>query len=87
MRFLKKNFICLDPTSKYDIGFNDWPWKLYPQFVWGPAYLLSHEAIVPILAAIQTTPMIPFEDVYLSGICAEKAKVETKNPYVDQNSL
>ena len=49
--------------------------------------MLSHEAIVPILAAIQTTPMIPFEDVYLSGICAEKAKVETKNPYVDQNSL
>lgn len=32
-------------------------------------------AILPLLAAVQTTPMIPFEDVYLTGICAEKAGI------------
>ena len=65
----------------FEIGFDVWPWNTYPQFIWGPAYLLTHEAIVPLLAAVQTTPMMPFEDVYITGICAEKGKVGTKDPF------
>ena len=67
--------ISQDPSSPHFITFDEWPWKEYPSWVWGPAYLLTHEAIVPLLAAIQTTPIFPFEDVYLSGICAEKGRV------------
>jgi len=40
---------------------------------------MSSEAIVPLLAAIQTTPILPFEDVYITGICAEKANVKWRN--------
>ena len=37
-----------------------------------PHYNLS----VVILAAFQTTPLIPFEDVYLSNMCSEKAGIK-----------
>ena len=67
--------------------FDQWPWNSYPQFLGGGAYLLSHETIVPLLATFQTTPMMHVEDVYISGVCAEKVKVETKNPFVYQYSL
>ena len=67
-------------TSQYDITFDEWPWKEYPQYLTGGAYLLSHGAIVPLLAAIQTTPFMPFEDIYITGICSEKANVEIKSP-------
>ena len=70
-----------DPSSKYGIGFDEWPWNTYPQQIWDH-YLLTHEAIVPLLAAVQTTPVMPLEDIYITGICAEKANVETKNQYM-----
>ena len=82
MRFFKICGIFKDPKHKSVISFDEWPWNSYPQYVEGSFYLLTHDAIVPLLAAIQTTPMIPFEDVYLTGICAEKANVETKNQYM-----
>ena len=78
IRFIIRD--CLkDASAKSAITFDEWPWKNYPMYFDGPAYLMSSEAIVPLLAAIQTTPMIPFEDVYITGICAEKAYVEWKN--------
>ncbi len=64
----------------HDISFEEWPWNNYPQYLSGPAIILTKRAIVPLLAAMQTTPMMPFEDVYLSGICAEKANVSLISP-------
>ena len=72
-------YFYIDPHSAHKISFVDWPWNSYPRFLVGGAYLLTHEAIVPLLAAIQTTPMFIFEDVYITGICAEKVDVETKD--------
>ena len=79
--YLKICGIFKDPSHRSDISFDEWPWNNYPQYVEGGSYLLTHGAIVPLFAAIQTTPMIPFEDVYITGICAEKANVQTKNQF------
>lgn len=46
----------------------------------GGAYVLSRAAIKPLLAAAQTTPYFPFEDVYISGLCAQKANVTLETP-------
>ena len=71
-----------------EIGLDQWPWKDYPQqSLSRSAYILTHEAIVPLLAAIQTTPMTNYEDIYLTGICAEKANVEIKKMPVYQDAL
>ena len=54
-----------------------WPWNSYPNYINGSVYFLHGTAVLPLLAAVQTTPMIPYEDIYLTGICAEKAKIKT----------
>lgn len=41
----------------------------------GGAYVITRSAVRPLLAAAQTTPYAPFEDLYISGLCAFKAKV------------
>jgi hypothetical protein len=55
--------------------FEDWPWNEYPPYFLGPAVLFPSRTILPLLAALQTTPMMPIDDVYYSGMCTEKAGV------------
>ena len=56
--------------------YEDWPWKSYPPYFFGPAVLFPSSVIVPLLAAFQTTPMMPIDDIYYTGICSEKAGVK-----------
>ncbi|XP_045030815.1 hydroxyproline O-galactosyltransferase GALT4 isoform X2 [Daphnia magna] len=63
--------------GQHKITLDAWPWSSYPNYINGPVYLLHGSTVLPLLAAIQTTPMIPFEDVYLTGICPEKVGIKT----------
>lgn len=42
----------------------------------GASILISGSAIEPLLAAAQTIPFLPFDDVYLTGLCSSKAGVQ-----------
>ena len=66
------------------LSFEEWPWNEYPYYFHGPTYLMSQSSILPLLAASQSTPMMPFEDIYLTGLCAEKAGIRHNLP---QNSF
>lgn len=44
-----------------------------PDFVSGFAYVVTRDAVEPLYAAARTTIMFPFEDVYVTGMCREKA--------------
>jgi hypothetical protein len=67
-------------AGKWSITYEEWPWKNYPKYYFGPAALIHGSAFLPLLAAFQTTPLMPFEDVYYSGICREKAGIEIRYP-------
>jgi hypothetical protein len=56
----------------------EWPWKDYPRYFYGPGVLFPGRTILPLLAAFQTTPMMPIDDIYYSGICTEKAGVKIR---------
>ena len=75
-----KIFICLpvlgDGGSKFSISYEEWPWFDYPPYVMGGAILMSGTAVRPLLAAAQTLPFVPFEDVYLTGLCSLRAGVQ-----------
>ena len=58
------------------ISLEEWPWTNYPSYFFGPAIVLSQRAILPLFAASQTIPLMLFDDVYYTGICAEKAKIK-----------
>jgi hypothetical protein len=55
------------------VSLDEWPWNTYPKYFNGPAYLMHKSTILPLLAAIQTTPAFFLEEVYITGICADKA--------------
>lgn len=65
----------MDDSKKWAISYEAWPWIEYPTFIRGAAVLMASKAIRPLLAAFQTTPFIPFDDVYLTGLAAKKAGV------------
>lgn len=69
-RHLKKK------AGKWAINYRDWPWRNYPTYVTGGTVLLASRTVEPLLAAFQTTPYMPFDDLYLTGICNEKAGIE-----------
>jgi hypothetical protein len=62
--------------AKWDMTYEEYPWGNFPNYVNGPAYLMHGSVVVPLLAASQTTPLIPFEDVFLTGMCTEKAGIK-----------
>ncbi|XP_057380469.1 beta-1,3-galactosyltransferase 5-like [Daphnia carinata] len=64
-----------DRDGKWEISVEEWPWIDYPPYFLGAAVLMHGSTIVPLLAACQTTPMMPFDDVYIYGICTEKANI------------
>ncbi len=55
---------------------DEWPWTGYPPHLDGASLVLSGRTILPLLAAFQTTPFNPIDDLYLSGICTEKAGIQ-----------
>ena len=73
----------LNSDGKWKMSYHDWPWKNYPPYFLGPAVLFPGSVIVPLLAAFQTTPMMPIDDIYYTGICTEKAGVKL---YFSSNS-
>jgi hypothetical protein len=68
----------LESDGQWNITFEDWPWNQYPPYFFGPAILMPGSTILPLLAACQTTPMMPFDDVYLTGMCTEKAGIQLR---------
>ncbi|KAI9563393.1 hypothetical protein GHT06_010856 [Daphnia sinensis] len=71
-------FFSPNRGGKWGISYQEWPWNQYPPYMMGPTVLIPGGTIVPLLAAFQTTPMIPFDDVYYTGICTEKAGIKTR---------
>lgn len=46
-----------------------------PDFVSGFAYAVTRDAVGPLYAAARVAPIFPFEDVYVTGMCRERAQV------------
>lgn len=46
-----------------------------PDFVSGFAYAVTRDAVGPLYAAARVAPIFPFEDVYVTGMCRERAPV------------
>ncbi|XP_057368442.1 UDP-GalNAc:beta-1,3-N-acetylgalactosaminyltransferase 1-like [Daphnia carinata] len=73
---LSAGYLIANRVGKWNISYEEWPWKQYPPYYLGPAVIIPGSTIRPLLAAFQTTPMMPFDDVYYGGICTEKAGIK-----------
>lgn len=68
-----------DPESKYFLSKNEYDKQIYPNFVTGPSYFFTGDsADLLITRALKLTP-IHLEDVFITGIVAESAKIDRVN--------
>ena len=58
---------------------DEYPGKRYPDFATGPSYLVSNQAVMDIVPAAMEQKYIHLEDVFLTGVVANKLGIERKN--------
>uniref|UniRef100_A0A0A9X3R4 Hexosyltransferase n=1 Tax=Lygus hesperus TaxID=30085 RepID=A0A0A9X3R4_LYGHE len=51
----------------------------YPNYLSGTGYVMSRDVVIKLYEASLSTPIHYLEDVYITGICAEKAGVRPQN--------
>lgn len=64
--------------SKWIFTYESWPWRNIPQYYQGAGIVIAGSAVRPLLAAIQTTPYFIWDDMYLIGLCAVKARLRIR---------
>ena len=55
-----------------------WPWERLPIYFQGAGLIIAGSAVHSLLSAVQTTPYFIWEDLYLVGLCAVKAKIHLR---------
>ena len=68
-----------NPKSKYFITEAQYAEENYPDFATGPSYLVSKAAVEPLVETALGELYIHLEDVFLTGVVAEKLGVERRN--------
>ena len=66
-------------TSKYYVSESRYPHPYFPTYCGGPGYILSQGAIEAIIRVAPNVTYLPMEDVYVTGMVRETAKI----PYVN----
>ncbi len=66
-------------ASKWFISYESYSPSIYPDFMFG-SYIMSSDSIYPIYTEIlNSLPALAFEDVYITGIIAEKLNITRIN--------
>ena len=68
-----------NPKSKYFITEAQYAEEHYPDFATGPSYLVSRAAVEPLVERALDELYIHLEDVFITGVVAEKVDVERRN--------
>ncbi|KAM7287602.1 beta-1,3-galactosyltransferase 5 [Ixodes scapularis] len=64
-----------NPRSKWYVSWGMYQNATYPDFLTGPSYLLSGDSVPLLARASDSVPYLYLEDVFLTGLVAEKAGV------------
>ena len=68
--------VARENWSKYYVPYENYPHEYWPNYVNGPAYMMTGDAVPKLFEAILDSPnVLECEDALLTGIAAEKAEV------------
>ena len=59
-----------DLESKFYLPPSVYSPEVFPSYLQGLAYILTGSLLQPIYSCTLRTPLIPFEDAFLTGLCA-----------------
>lgn len=65
--------------TKYFVSRQQFPGHFFPDFVTGPAYLITGDLVRELFEASLRHPFLPLEDVYVTGIVAQEVKARLRH--------
>lgn len=77
-------------SGKWPSSYENWPWLEIPSYLQGGGIVITGSAVRSLLGAMQTTPFYIWEDLYLIGLCAVKARLQiltSKRLYYQKKTL
>ncbi|XP_033208263.1 beta-1,3-galactosyltransferase 1-like isoform X2 [Belonocnema kinseyi] len=69
----------LDPRNKWYTPKYMYAEKAYPNYLSGTAYVMSLDVASKLYQEALKTPILHLEDVYITGVCAKRAKLRPVN--------
>ncbi|XP_011250495.1 beta-1,3-galactosyltransferase 1 [Camponotus floridanus] len=69
----------LDPKNKWYTPKYMYAEKTYPNYLSGTGYVMSMNVALKLYQAALITPLLHLEDVYITGLCARRAKIRPVN--------
>lgn len=68
-----------DPKNKWYTPKYMYSKKIYPNYLSGTGYVMSLDVAAKLYETSLATPLLHLEDVYLTGVCAQRAKLHPTN--------
>ncbi|CAH2098543.1 unnamed protein product [Euphydryas editha] len=78
-KVVRKSLPKRTTKSKYYVSPLQFPGKVFPDFATGPAYLLTADAVRPLLAAAPAERYLRLEDVFVTGVLAAKLRLRRQH--------
>ncbi|XP_012286095.1 N-acetyllactosaminide beta-1,3-N-acetylglucosaminyltransferase 4 isoform X2 [Orussus abietinus] len=69
----------LDPKNKWYTPKYMYSEKMYPNYLSGTGYVMSIDVAEKLYQAALATPLLHLEDVYITGVCARRARLKPVN--------
>ncbi|XP_017866840.1 PREDICTED: beta-1,3-galactosyltransferase 1 [Drosophila arizonae] len=68
-----------DVSSKWYIPYYMYQDEVYPKYLSGAGYLMSIDVVERLFEASLNTSLIYLEDIYITGLCANRANIKRKH--------
>ncbi|CAH0715114.1 unnamed protein product, partial [Brenthis ino] len=78
-KVVRKSLPKRTTKSKYYVSPLQFPGKVFPDFATGPAYLVTADAVRPLLEAAAPEPYLRLEDVFVTGVLAAKLRLRRQH--------
>ncbi|CAG9792271.1 unnamed protein product [Diatraea saccharalis] len=78
-KVIKKSLPKRTTRSKYYVSPVQFPGRVFPDFATGPAYLMTADAVRPLLAAAPRERYLRLEDVFVTGVLASKLGIARRH--------
>ena len=79
--------VTRDPTSKWFVTADEYPYEHYEPYCSGSAYFLTQDLIEPLVQATRTIPFFWIDDYYITGLLPRAIRSSVNVHYLYINSL
>ncbi|XP_076366109.1 beta-1,3-galactosyltransferase 5-like [Tachypleus tridentatus] len=66
-------------NNKWFVSVKEFPYRRYPEYASGPMYFMPVETARRLYGVVQTTRYVSMEDVFVTGLCADKVGIKRAN--------